>query len=160
MEFETIMAETAGTEQRRRGEGRRFAKGQSGNSAGRPKGARNRTTLAVERLLEGEAGAIARKAVELAKNGDTVALRLVLERVAPIRRGKPVYFSLPTIQSAGDVSEALSAILAATAEGIVTPEEAATIAGILETKRKALETLEIEMRLAALEQALPGKGRQ
>jgi Family of unknown function (DUF5681) len=153
------VAENAGDEQRRRGEGRRFAKGQSGNAAGRPKGARNRTTMAVERLLEGEAEAIARKAVELAKNGDTVALRLVLERVAPLRRGKPVRFDLPTIETARDVSTALGGILAAAAQGELTADEAATIAGILEIQRKAIETLEIEARLAALEQASLGNGR-
>jgi hypothetical protein len=153
------VAETGGEEQRRRGEGRRFAKGQSGNPAGRPKGARNRATVAVEALLEGEAEAIARKAIELAKDGDSVALRLVLERVVPVRRGKPICFDLPRIETAGDVSAALGGILAATAQGELTPDEAATIAGIVETKRRALETMELEMRLAALEQALPENGR-
>jgi hypothetical protein len=153
------MAEIAGEEQRRRGEGRRFAKGHSGNAAGRPKGARNRATVAVETLFEGEAEAIARKAIELAKDGDTVALRLVLERVVPVRRGKPVCFDLPRISTAGDVSAALGSILAATAQGELTPDEAATIAGILENRRRALETLEIETRLAALEQTLSGNGR-
>jgi Family of unknown function (DUF5681) len=163
LNFEAIggsgMAEKADAEQRRRGEGRRFAKGQSGNAAGRPRGGRYRTTVAVEKLLEGEAGAIARKAVELAMGGDSAALRLVLERVLPVRRGKPVCFALPRIETAGDVSTALGGILAATAEGALTPDEAATVAGILETKRRALETLAIETRLAALEQTLPGNGR-
>ena len=49
----------------------------------RPKGARNRATLAAETLLDGEAEALTRKAVELALAGDTTALRLCLERVLP-----------------------------------------------------------------------------
>ena len=121
------MAEDTGAEQRRRGEGRRFTKGQSGNASGRPKGARNRTTMAVEALLEGEAEAIARKAIELAKNGDTVALRLVLERVVPVRRGKPICFDLPRIETAGDVSTALGRILAATAQGKFLPQTGAVV---------------------------------
>src|SRR5687768_6523834 len=54
---------------------------------GRPKGCRNRATLAALALLEGEAEALARKAVELALAGDTVALRLVLDRLLP--KGRP-----------------------------------------------------------------------
>ena len=153
------MSENTGEQQEKRGEGRRFSKGQSGNPGGRPKGARNRTTLAVESLLQGEAEAITRTAIELAKSGDTVALRLILERVVPVRRGKPVCFDLPLIEKAEDVSTALGAILMAMARGELTPDEAATIAGILETKRKAIETVEIETRLATLEQVARGQAR-
>src|SRR3954467_2997309 len=46
--------------------GRPFAPGQSGNGAGRPRGSRNRTTLAAEQLLDGEAEALTRKVIELA----------------------------------------------------------------------------------------------
>jgi hypothetical protein len=38
-----------------------FKPGHSGNPNGRPKGVRNKTTLAVEALLDGEAEAITRK---------------------------------------------------------------------------------------------------
>ncbi len=50
---------------------------------GKPKGARHRATLAALELLDGEAEALTRKAVELALEGDTTALRLCLERMAP-----------------------------------------------------------------------------
>ena len=43
-----------------------FKPGQSGNPAGRPKGSRNRSTLALEAIFEAEAEAITRKAIELA----------------------------------------------------------------------------------------------
>ena len=62
-----------------------FKPGQSGNPAGRPKGARHRTTMAIEALLEGEGEAITRKAIEAAKAGDMVAIRLVLDRICPPR---------------------------------------------------------------------------
>src|SRR5687768_16932362 len=70
--------------------GRPFQKGQSGNPDGRPKGSRNATTLAVESLLDGEAEALTRKAVELAIAGDIAALRLCLDRVLPPRKDRPV----------------------------------------------------------------------
>ena len=50
--------------------GKPFKKGQSGNPGGRPKGTRNKTTLAMEELLDGEAEIITRKAIEKAKEGD------------------------------------------------------------------------------------------
>ena len=53
--------DTAGKQRR----GRPFAKGTSGNPRGRPPGSKNKTTLAVEALLEGEAQAITRKAPSL-----------------------------------------------------------------------------------------------
>ncbi len=114
--------------------------------------------MAVEELLEGEAAAITRKAIELALEGDTMALRLCMERVAPLRRGKPVRFDFPLIEQASDVSTALGSILQATALGELTPDEAVTIAGILEAKRRAIETVDVEARLAALEKATEGKG--
>src|SRR5215218_6978605 len=80
----------------------RFRKGQSGNPAGRPAGARNKATLAVEVLLDGEAETITRKAIELAKSGDITAMRLCLERIIPARKDRPVSFSLPQIQTATD----------------------------------------------------------
>ena len=58
----------------------RFRKGQSGNPAGRPRGARNSATLAVEAMLDGEAEALTRKAIDMALAGDTVALKIFTHR--------------------------------------------------------------------------------
>lgn len=154
------MTESADEKQRRRGSGRPFSQGQSGNPAGKPKGARNHTTMAVEAMLEGEANAITRKAIDLAKAGDTIALRLCMERIAPLRRGRPVQFDMPEVERAADVAKALGGILLATSRGALTPEEAATIAGVLETKRRAIETTELELRLDQLEQRMTGGAKR
>jgi len=129
-----------------------FAPGQSGNPKGRPAGTRNKTTVAIEALLDGQAEAITQKAIDLAMMGDTVALKLVLERIAPLRRGRPVRFEVPTLNRAVDITEALGSVIAAAAVGDLTPEEAATLAGIYDTKRRAIETVDIERRLAAIEE--------
>src|SRR3954469_16604258 len=71
-----------------------FQKGQSGNPSGKPKGTRHRVTMAAETLMEGEAEAITRKAIELAKEGDSPALRLCMDRIYPPRRDRPVRFRL------------------------------------------------------------------
>jgi hypothetical protein len=60
-----------------------FTKGTSGNPGGRPPGSRNRATLLMETLLEGEAEQLTRKAIELALAGDLNALRLCLDRLLP-----------------------------------------------------------------------------
>ena len=67
-----------------------FKPGQSGNPAGKPKGTRNKATLAVEALLDGEAEELTRKAIELAKTGDIPALRICLDRILPPRKDRPL----------------------------------------------------------------------
>lgn len=118
---------------------------------GRPIGARHRTTIAVEALLEGDAERLTRKAIDLALTGDSTALRLCLERIAPLRKGRPVSFDMPHVRAATDVLSALDAVVRATADGTLTPDEAASVASLIEIKRRAIETIEIEARLAALE---------
>jgi len=100
-------ANTAGNQR-----GRPFMKGQSGNPAGKPKGARHRATLAAETLLDGEAEALTRKAIELALAGDPIALRLCLDRILPPRRERPLRFVLPKLRSAADASSAFRCRLA------------------------------------------------
>ncbi len=86
-----------------------FAPGVSGNPAGRPRGSRNKTTLAIEALLDGEAEALTRKPIERALAGDGVALRLCLDRIAPPRRDRPTPFDLPALREAADAREAFGA---------------------------------------------------
>jgi hypothetical protein len=124
-----------------------FGKG----NPGKRHGIRHKTTLAVEALLDGEGEALTRKAVEMALAGDTTALRLCLERIAPPRKDSPVRFDMPPMESAASASAAMGAILASVASGDLTPGEGSAIAGLVEGYRKALETTEFEARIAALE---------
>ncbi len=125
----------------------RFARG----NAGRPRGARHKTTLVVEALLDGEAKGLTRKAVEMAMAGDTTALRLCLERICPPRKDAPVQFDVPEMRSAADATKALGAILDAVAAGEITPSQAGSLAGLVEGFRKTLETEDQERRVVALE---------
>ena len=120
--------------------GRPFEKGRSGNPAGRRPGSRNKATLAAAALLAGESEALTRKAVELALAGDPTAMRLCVERLLPPCRERTVKFTLPPIESVSDVSAAMRAVTAALAKGNITPDEAATIAGVVETSARAIET--------------------
>ena len=134
-------------------QGTKFASGQSGNPAGKPKGARNKTTMAIEALLEGEAEELTRKAIEMAKAGDGPALRMCLDRLAPPRKDAPVCFELPSIKTVADAVEASSALLSAVAGGEVTPDEAARIMSLLTSHKVLVETGEFERRLEVLEAA-------
>ena len=73
----------------------RYKPGQSGNPTGRPKGARNKATVAAETLLEGEAETITRKCIDLALEGDLVALRLCLSRIVPAKRERTIQLIYP-----------------------------------------------------------------
>jgi hypothetical protein len=131
--------------------GGQFKPGQSGNPAGRPKGARHRTTLAIEALLEGEHAALTRKAIEMALAGDTVALRLCLDRIAPARKDTPVSIELPPVKTLADAVIASSAVLAAVAAGECTPDEGGRLMAMLSTHRTIVEAGDLEARILALE---------
>jgi len=118
---------------------------------GKPQGARHRATQAALALLDGEAEALTRQAVTMALGGDTTALRLCLERIAPPRKDVAVTFDLPRMETAFDAAKAAGAVLGAVADGELTPTEGAHIMALVETYRRTLETTELEARLAALE---------
>ncbi len=135
-----------------------FQPGQSGNPEGRPRGARNKTTLAVEALLDGDAETITRKAIELAKAGDLTAIRLCLERLCPPRRDRPVMFDLPVLETAADALKASASIANAVAGGELTPAEAAELSKVVDSFTRAFEMHEFEHRLRELEKRLGQEG--
>jgi hypothetical protein len=136
-----------------------FKPGESGNPNGRPRGARNKTTLAVEALLDGEADAITRKAIELAKAGDGAALRMCMDRIAPARKDNPVQFDLPKMEKAADAVTAAGAIAAAVAAGDITPQEAGEFSKLVDSFTRAITTTEVAERLTAIERQLEQQGK-
>jgi len=134
-----------------------FKSGQSGNPGGRKKGSRNKATVAAQTLIEEDAENITRKCVEMALEGDITAIKLIMERLIPIRKDLPVGFRLPVIKSAENLFKASGAILKAVSKGELTPQEAQSISGVLEVHRRSLETIELEKRLGELEQTITEK---
>jgi hypothetical protein len=153
------MAENPAAIQRRRGPGKPFRPGQSGNPTGKPKGTRHHATVLAERLLDGEAEAMVRAVIEKAKQGDIIALRLCLDRILPPRRDRPVHFIIPELHTVDDTCKAMAAITAAVASGELTPIEAAELSSVIETYVKAIEATEIERRVRALENQQPDQRR-
>jgi hypothetical protein len=87
-------------------------------------------------MLEGEARALTRKAIELGLAGDTTALRLCLERLVPPRKDRPISLDLLAIKSGDDAAKAVGAVLAAVGEGRITPSEAGEVMALIEACRK------------------------
>lgn len=131
--------------------GRPFVEGESGNPNGRPKGSRNRATIAMQSLLEGEGEKLTRKAVELALAGDTTALRLCMDRINPPRKDNPISLELPMPLDQHNIAQIMAFILAATLAGEITPSEGQSLSALAENYRKAKETTELEQRIVALE---------
>lgn len=137
--------------------GRPFAKGRSGNPAGRQPGSRNKATIAAAQLLAGEAEGLTRKAVEAALAGDPMALRLCVERILPVCRERAVRFKLPPIESPADIAACMKAVTSALADGEITPGEAGRIAAMIDTFVRAIETSEFERRLQELQTTLDAR---
>lgn len=128
-----------------------WKKGQSGNPSGKPQGMRNKATMMVINLMEQGAEEITKAVIDAAKGGDLMAARLVIERLAPPLRERPITLDLPNTATAEGISAAQQAILQAVGVGDLLPGEGATLAGIVEIRRKAFETQELEARITALE---------
>ena len=119
---------------------------------GRPKGSRNKTTLAVEALLDGEYEALTRAAIDKALEGDTGgASPMCLDRIAPPRKDSPITMTLPKVETVRDAVAASQHVLAAVAAGEVTPDEAGRVMALLTAHKTLVEVGDIEGRVAALE---------
>jgi hypothetical protein len=128
-----------------------FQPGQSGNPQGRPRGSRNAAIVALDKIGSDGAKEILEKAVELAKSGDSRSMEIILSRIWPIRKGRPIVIDLPNCTDPASVVQALARVTEAAATGEITTEEAAALGSLIETSRKALETQELEKRIIALE---------
>jgi hypothetical protein len=104
-------------------------------------------------MANGEAAEVLRKVIDAAKAGDFEAAKIVLSRAWPVRKNRSINLALPAIITAADVLAALGSVIDAAAHGEITPDEAATLASVLDMKRRAIETADIERRLETLERA-------
>ena len=134
-----------------------FRKGQSGCPAGRPIGARNRATVAMQVMFEAEAEAISRVCVERALAGDPVALRLVVERLLSPARERTVKLSMPVLTTVADLPPSVASLLQSVAAGEITPSEGEKLAALLTVWRQSTELVTLEQRLAALEESANAK---
>ena len=79
------------------------------------------------------------------------AATTLARKMLPDAKDSPITFAMPKVETAVDATKSIGAVLAAVAEGQITPSEGQILANIVEGFRKAIETHEIEKRLTALE---------
>ena len=130
----------------------KFQPGQSGNPAGRPRGSRNRRTIASERLFDEAAETLTATVIELAGQGHPVALRLCMERICPTK-DRPVPFELPGMATAADAVAAMGSVVQGVAGGDLTPRDAAQLAAVIQAFARTLSTADLERELRELVKA-------
>jgi hypothetical protein len=128
-----------------------FKPGQSGNPAGRPRGARNKRTILAEQILDDHAGEVTRAAIDLARQGDGVALRVCMDRIAPPLKHRLLEFDLPALKTAADAVVAADAILQGVAHGRLTIPEADGLMKLVRTFTLVLAAAERAKRSAQVD---------
>jgi hypothetical protein len=129
----------------------RFVKGKSGNPSGRRAGSRGKATLAALLLLDDECEKLTRCAIDQALTGDSVALKMCLDRLIPIRKDHPVNITLPKINGLQDLVGFTSALLTGVSEGLVGATEAEKLCKIVTVHREVIQATDFESRIAELE---------
>lgn len=126
-----------------------FKKGDRANPAGRPKGTKDKRTELRE-LLKPHAPALVKKAVQLALDGDTTALRLCVDRIIPPIKSYEAPVKLEGFD--GTLSEQGQSILRAMGNGKLASSQTASLLQALAAQTRIVEAEELEKRVKALEE--------
>lgn len=132
----------------------KFKPGESGNTAGRPRGIKDRRSELRE-LLRPHSRKLIKKAVEMALGGDTTALKLCLDRIcSPLKsQAEPIAATIP---ATGTLAEQGAAIFQAAATGTIGPDEAAALMAILAGQARIQEIAELQRELDEIKSLLGG----
>jgi hypothetical protein len=131
----------------------RWAKGISGNPAGRPAGSLNKSTLYCQEVLQGSREQLMQTLLEMAFDKDATAMRLCMDRMYPAPRERAIDLVIPDVADDQPASTAIASILTAVGEGRITPGEGMTLARILETRTALLDVETLARRVTAIESA-------
>lgn len=108
----------------------KFVIGQSGNPAGRKAGTPNKMSRDARRILEANATAVLEATVQSALDGDNRAQQIILGLALPKRVRASI--DLPDLDRPEAVSVSLAILVDRLAQGAIEPEEARTLAQVLE----------------------------
>ena len=113
----------------------RFQPGQSGNPAGRPPGALNKKTLAMEEIFAATADETAKFIVARAQCGNATAMRICVERTPPA-------LELPPVQCAADAQKALNMVVEAFGRGAITVRAFPSMIAAVERMTRTAERIQ------------------
>jgi hypothetical protein len=122
----------------------KFEKGNPGGR-GRLRGSRNKASLIREAISQADGLGVVRAMVRKARGGDVPAAKLVLPLICPA--GSFVKLDLPPVNDAAGIAKAQAQVLAAAGNEQLSLEEAGRYSDLIENRRRALETVEIERKL-------------
>jgi hypothetical protein len=100
-------------------------------------------------LLDENAEALLKKAVQRAKAGDVPMLKFLLGSLLP--KDRLICFEFPRLEFADDAVEVLGCVTRAVSEGEITPSEGAALAALVNSYAKAIDLADVVKRLDALE---------
>ncbi len=130
----------------------KFQPGQSGNPAGRPKDKTPATLL--RKAIAADMPDVVRKLVELAKEGDVHAAKVLLDRICPPLKPQ----ALPVnIETGANLPETGGNVVTATLNGTVPPDIGAMLIRALAEQGKLIELQEMADRLQRLEKILESR---
>ena len=118
---------------------------------GRPRGSRNKVARVCQDILDTYAEPLMRKFMVMALQGNPTALRTFMDRLMPTRGQPTLRFKLPPSDSIDDLAAASRAVVNGVARGQLTPAEGQAFSGMLEDRRRVIETRDQEPRIRALE---------
>jgi len=126
----------------------KFKKGQSGNPEGRKPGSGYASKL--RNAIEDDLPDIIKSVVEQAKDGDTAAAKLLLDRVVPALKPQQEATVVEGLTGKSP-SEQGTAIINAMGAGLLSPDQSQAMLAGLANMMKIVEIDELEKRLSALE---------
>lgn len=134
-------------------DGKFLAGAKSANPAGRPRGLSHSEKVRV--LLEPHRETLIERSLALTQSDDphasVQALKLCLQRLAPIPKDEAERVYVPGLSGAATFSEKCEAVIKAVADGDISAEAGERLLRLLDIYRRALAHDELERRVAALE---------
>jgi hypothetical protein len=118
--------------------------------------ARGRTTLLAERLMQDDVENIVGAVLAAARNGDMTAAKIILDRIAPVRRGQCVFIDMPETVRPDDEVAARAEIIREVFSGNLTPAEGVEISNLIEAFVKKLKRAESNKLWARLGERVSG----
>ena len=125
----------------------KFQPGVSGNPKGKPKD-KTPATLLRKSIID-DMPEIILKLVEQAKNGDTAAAKILLDRCCPALKPQAMNITLPIN---GNLAEQGNEIIRATLSGNIPPDIGAQLITALASQGKLIELQELTERIEILEE--------